>query len=589
MPKKSPLNIDEILNRPFLYFFIRYKWLTATSLVAIIFTNILDVLIPLLLGQAIDLVANEKGMDLISKKVALIFIVALALTITRYFWRKLWGTFHNSVANDMRKVIFAHLTSLGPSFFQKRPVGELMSLLISDVMAFKIAVGPGTLVLFDGIIYLLIIPPMMVAISLDWTLKTLVLMPLIPFVVSKLTKIIHKKFADQQKKFSEVSGFAQELANGIRVIKSYAQEHLQIHLFNQVSKKYEHACNQTMKADALFAPTMMLGLSVGAIILIFIGAPAVVSGTATIGSFFAFYQYIQKMIWPVTALGHGASMRSRGRASFQRILEILETKVDTPDLGTYEMIDFENLEVRNLTFTYPGASAPSLQNISFRIQSGETIGVVGSTGAGKTTLVELLARLYPTDSETILYNGRTIEELRIENLRSHVSIVPQESFLFSSSVENNLKLNKQRSPADIETATKTACFHDEILKMDNGYNSQLGERGINLSGGQKQRLSIARGLIQKSSLVIFDDSLSAVDAKTQKRILYDLKKNIQSPNGLLKTTIIVSHRLSAVQWADKILVLNNGKVEGFAKHEELLKSSETYQNLYLLQKEGAEA
>lgn len=546
-------------------------------------------MIPLFIGDAIDLIADQADIESIALKVFIIFLLATGLGAFRYFWRIMWGSFHNKVAHDLRQSIFNKLTFLGPNFYKTRPVGELMSLIINDVQAFRMGIGPGTLIMFDGIFYLLIIPPLMYSISPSWTWKTMCLMPFIPFAMAKLMKVIQDRFRDQQDRFADVSAISQEMANGIRVIKSYAQERNQTGLFNRLSKRYEISCNDTAQADALFHPIMGFGVTVGAVILVFVGAPEVLSGEVTIGGFFAFYQYIQKMIWPVTALGTGASMRSQAEASFKRIREVLDAPIDRPDSGEYEVLDFEELQVNNLSFRFPGENRDVLKNISFTLKSGETLGIVGKTGAGKTTLVDLLTRTYPVPSGTIKYNGKSIEELKLRNLRENITAIPQESFLFSASVRDNIQLDRDYGQHEVDTATHFVSVHDEIMRMPEGFASQLGERGINLSGGQKQRLSMARALIRKSPVVIFDDSLSAVDANTEKQIVSELKKNISRKDGLLKTTIIVSHRLSAVQWADKILVLNDGEVEAMGTHSQLLETSSTYQNLYLLQNEGGEA
>ncbi|MDC0980209.1 ABC transporter ATP-binding protein [Bdellovibrionales bacterium] len=582
---KSSRNI-ELSEHPFRFYFRRYRKLTTTALVCVVFTNVLDSLIPLFIGDAIDLIAQQADIREVSVKALTIFLVAMGLASFRYFWRIMWGSFHNKVAHDLRQSIFNKLTFLGPSFYKSRPVGELMSLITNDVQAFRMGIGPGTLILFDGLFYLFLIPPLMYSISPSWTLKTLCLMPLIPFVMARLMKLIQSRFRQQQDRFSELSGLSQEMASGVRVIKSYAQEKNQTSIFNRLSRRYEISCNDTAQADALFHPIMGLGVTVGAVILVFIGAPEVISGEVTVGGFFAFYQYIQKMIWPVTALGTGSSMRSQATASFKRIKEVLNAPIDRPDSGDFEIIDFEELKVKDLSFTFPGEERAVLKNISFTLRSGETLGVVGKTGSGKTTLVDLLARTYPVPSGTIFYNGRSIEELKLRNLRNNITLIPQESFLFSASVRDNIQLDRTYLQRDIEAASQFASVHSEILAMTEGYASQLGERGINLSGGQKQRLSMARALIRRSPVVIFDDSLSAVDANTEKQILSELKESISSPEGLLKTTIIVSHRLSAVQWADRIIVLNDGEMEAIGSHQELLKSSPTYQNLYMLQNEG---
>jgi ATP-binding cassette subfamily B multidrug efflux pump len=308
----------------------------------------------------------------------------------------------------------------------------------------------------------------------------------------------------------------------------------------------------------------------------------VISGRVSIGEFFAFYQYIQRMVWPMEALGVAIGHLQEGWASFRRIREVLEFQADVPDLGDVELEKLETLEVRHLSFAYPGSKLQVLEDVSFRLKRGECLGVVGTTGSGKSTLVELLTRQYPVPPETILINGISVERIKISSLRRLISVVPQEAFLFSRQVSENLALGVEAWDLDDVRETAGQVRLDrEIESWPDGYQALVGERGVNLSGGQKQRLTLARALIRRAPLVILDDALSAVDAKTEESILIHLRDELSKT-----TSLVVSHRLASVRSADQILVLNAGRAEACGRHEELVRTSPTYQMLNEMQMEG---
>ncbi|MBK8203777.1 MAG: ABC transporter ATP-binding protein [Bdellovibrionales bacterium] len=585
-PSEREADEHLLLNRPFFYYFSKNWRVFSLGLVTLFFTNLFDALPPYIIGLAIDQISQKAGWQTLARTVAFLVATALFLALFRYLWRVFWGKFHHGVAEDLRNRAFDKFLDLGPSFYQRRSVGDLMSLITNDVNSFRMAIGPGTLVIADALFILLIVPPLMMSLSVSWTWKTLILMPIVPPVVARILKLIYENFSQQQEKFAAMSGAAQEIVSGIRVIKSYAQEINQTRLFNLFNRNYQLACNQVAKIDACFPPVMELSVAIGSVILLAIGAPEVMKGTVSIGAFFSFYQYIQLMIWPMSALGIGFNHVQQGKASFARIADLLKIASDVPDSGQHQLDKFSNLEIRDLCFTYPGTNHPALRNISFKIEAGETIGIVGETGAGKSTLVDLLCRLYPVSPNSILYNGISIEQLRKISLRRTVSIVPQDPFLFSKPIQDNMALARQEwSMDEIHTLSQLVNIAEEINEIPEKYDAYLGERGVNLSGGQKQRLTIARALMTGSPLLIFDDSLSAVDAKTEKNILENLRQRVTNDN-LSITLLIVSHRVSSLQWADRIVVLNDGEMEAIGTHQELLLRSPTYLRFVALQSEN---
>lgn len=569
----------ELTKSPLRFYIRRNNRAFITGVLSLAATNFLDALPPLLIGKTIDLIANQAPFTKIAQMIGLIFLVTMTLASTRFMWRYYWGRFSHGAAMDLQNRIFAKFTDLGQTYLRRTPVGELMSLIINDVQSFRMAVGPGVLIVLDALFILLIVPPLMLSISVSWTLQTLILMPLLPFIANKLMSLLNKYYEEKQTKFAELSGLAQEIISGARVIKSYVQEKSHTRLYNRVSREYESISNRTALVDAGFAPPLEFAVTVGSVILLFIGAPQVISGSVTIGSFFAFYQYISRMEWPATAIGLGLSYLQQGDASFTRIKNLFAVQNEILDQGDRELGPFQTLEVRNLSYKYGGSLQKALSNVSFTVKKGEVLGIIGPTGSGKSTLVEVLARILPVQEGEILFNGVSIEDIRLSSLRELMTIVPQEAFLFSEKVADNIALGSDLTRAQLEAACRAVDLSDEIKGLPGEFDAYLGERGVNLSGGQKQRLALARALARSSPLILMDDSLSAVDSKTEERILRHLKNQLSS-------ALIVSHRVKSVRWADQILVLRDGAVEAIGTHEELLEKSPTYKKLEYLQREA---
>lgn len=558
------------------------------GVITLFFTNLFDVLTPLGLKLGIDAIQKRQADGLV-KAIIVVCALMAGVTLFRYLWRVYFGRFHHSVAEDLRNRIYTQLTVLGPSFYQKNPVGQLMSLLINDVNSFRTAIGPGVLILLDAIFLMFMIVPVMISLSWDWTWKTLIFLPLIPFLMRHMESLIHNRFRDQQDRLSELSACSQEIISGIRVIKSFAQEDHQRAHFNTLSKRFEETCNRVAKVDSAFHPAMETGVALGGVILLYFCTPEVMRNTVSLGTFVAFHEYIKRMIWPMSAIGMGVSMVEQGRASFDRIRELLKTKTDIPDQGTDTLEHFDSLEFRDLTFRYPGAPTEALSRINLRIQAGETVGIVGPVGAGKTTLLQLITRLYPVESGRILINGKSIETLSRRSLCQTISYVTQDAFLFSDTIAENVALGLTEFPglSSVEDVVSQVNMSHEIRDIPGQYDAFLGERGVNLSGGQKQRLTIARALIRRSSIIIMDDSLSAVDRKTETSIVTELKQ--AKARDHRQTVLLVSHRLATLMHADRIVVLNRGAIEAVGSHQELLSRSATYRHLHALQERPTES
>lgn len=549
----------------------------------LVFTNTLDALAPLVLKQGIDQITAGESLSALTMTVLLYFGIMGSLSITRYTWRIFFGRYHTGAAEDLRKRIFQHLSKMGPQFFKSHPIGELMSVITNDVQSFRNGIGSGVLVLVDGVTIMAAVVPLMIYLEPNWTWKTLILLPLVPLLIWKVTELIFKNYKIQQDRLADLSGTTQEIASGIRVIKGFAQEENQLAYYNVKNKALQIAGSKVARVDSLFVPIMQFGVASGTAILLFIAADDLIAGTVTLGTFVAFQRYIAKMSWPMTALGMGLSQYKKGMASFSRIKELLMKPTDIPDDGVVELQGFENLKVQNLHFQFADADRELLKGISFEIKAGEKVAIVGPVGSGKTTLLHILNRLYPVRSGMVEINGTSIEKIKQNSLHKTFAFVPQEPFLFSDSVSDNLQMALENPAADDELIhwTNAVDIHEEIKGLPQSFESQLGERGVNLSGGQKQRLTIARGLITRSPMIMLDDSLSAVDHKTEETIQRQMKSSETK-----KTQVIVTHRLSGIRDADQIIVLKDGLIEAIGKHSELLAKSPTYKHISEIQNEA---
>jgi ATP-binding cassette subfamily B protein len=384
--------------------------------------------------------------------------------------------------------------------------------------------------------------------------------------------------------------------SGIRVIKSYAQEENQTLRFDQCSKVYEDACNKLAKADSAFHPLMESIIAIGSVTLLWFCSEPVIQDQMTIGTFVAFHEYVRRMVWPMSAIGMSVSMIEQGRASFDRIVDLLKTETDTPDFGKSKLAKLKKISIENLSFRYPTSDRNALSKINLNISAGEVIGLVGSVGAGKTTLLQLLTRLYSVTEGTIQYNGIQIQDISRDELTNKISYVTQDAFLFSDTIASNIALGlpeqdtvpeefNEMPPHSIVEAANVVNMHEEIHDIPGGYGAYIGERGVSLSGGQKQRLTIARALVRDSEFIILDDSLSAVDAKTEQSIVQALRSALDEEDGenQAKTVIIASHRLATLRHAHRIVVLDQGQIEAVGSHDELLGASPTYRAMYDLQ------
>lgn len=570
------MELEQLLKRPLTAYMRKYPKPFALGISFLVVTNFLDAVHPLIIREAIDSIANKAPTDE-TLKWGLLFLVTLTgLATTRYFWRVYFGSYHTQAAEDLRQKLFNHLLRLDPNYYQKQPSGEQVSLLINDLQAYRQAIGQAVLITIDGILISLFVVPMMWWLNPGWLFKTLIFVPFLPFAMRFIMKRINLYFKDQQEKLAELSNFVQETLSGIRVIKSFAQEASRSDLF----KKYNQALLMTSQklayVDSAFGPVMELAVAIGSAILIFIAAQDLVTGSVSVGTFIAFQRYINKMVWPMTALGIGLSQYQKGMASFARIKEVLLRKSEIESHSEI-LKDIHHIQLDNVSFQYPEAPIPTLNSISIQINKGDKVGLLGPIGSGKSTLCQMLVRLYSPSSGLYQINGLDAKNYSLTSLRSQLLLVTQEPILFSMTIRENIQLvNPRLSDQEIWHYLRLSEIDQEVRELPQQLDSFVGEKGVNFSGGQKQRLALARALAAKPSMLILDDPLSAVDIHTEQKIVNHIAK-------LEGTILLVSHRLNVLKSCSHLIVLNHSTVEAQGSAHDLESQSLTFKKLSQLQ------
>lgn len=454
-----------------------------------------------------------------------------------------------------------------------------MAYITNDLEAVRQAMGQGVLMTFDVITLLAFtLYNMVTEINVSLTIAAVIPLLSIALVTSKLGPKLFRKFADRQEAFAKISDFVQENLSGIKVVKAFVQQDKEIEAFEKVNKNYFKENMNLMKMYAAMHPVMNAIAGMAMAVAIGYGGYITVKGAISVGDFVAFIQFLGMLVWPMMAIGIAINTITMGSASLKRIESVLNQEVEIKDEDDARQIsNFEgSIRVNNLSYKYPDTDTYVLENMSFEIKKGETLGIVGRTGSGKTTLVNLLLRLYNVDKNSIFVSGTDIMDIPLKTLRENIGYVPQDNFLFSDSIKNNVDFSDgSLSIEKVVNATEFACVHDNIVDFKEGYETVVGERGVTLSGGQKQRVSIARALIKDPEILILDDSVSAVDTDTEEKILHNLKKQRAG-----KTNIIIAHRISTIQSANHIIVIDEGKIVEQGNHEELVTNNGLYNSLY---------
>ena len=514
----------------------------------------------------------------------IVFASALLRGVFMFFMRQTIIVMSRLVEYDLKNEIYSHYQTLPLSFYRKNNTGDLMNRISEDVSRVRMYLGPAIMYGINLATMFMIVIPFMLAINVELTLYSLLPLPLLSFSIYYVNNIINKRSEEIQKSLSGLSTFVQEAFSGIRVIKAFVREKDYQESFTDASNDYKQKSLRLAFVQAMFFPLIMglIGLSV--IITVYVGSMGVFNGSVSTGNIAEFIIYVNMLTWPVTALGWITSIIQRAAASQRRINEFLLTKNDI--VSTSDII--KNIEgdisFNNVSFTYPDSGIHALKDISFKVNSGESIAIIGTTGSGKSTVANLICRMYDTTSGSIMIDQTDIKAYNLSNLRGNIGYVPQDVFLFSDTIAENIAFgNENMNEEKIRKAAKDADLLENIAGFPNGFNTKLGERGITLSGGQKQRVSIARAIVREPKILILDDSLSAVDTKTENTILNSMKRIMKG-----RTTVIISHRVSSAKLADKIIVLDDGQMVESGSHDTLIQNNGPYKELYEKQLQGDE-
>ena len=563
-------------------YFAKYKFRLALGVLFILLSNAAQVYIPILLKESVDLLRTHISYKILLRYSALIVGTAVFGGIFRFLIRVTIIIVSRKIEYDLRSDFWKHIQSLPTRFFQNNSTGDIMAHVTNDIRAIRMYLGPAVMYSIDTISKIIIVVIIMFSLNPELTIYTLIPLPLLSYFVYKLSKKIHTRFDKIQKKFSELTTKAQESFSGIRVVKSYVLEQNEIKQFKKLSDEYLNRNIDKVKIQALFLPMLFLITGISVIIVIWLGGSMVIENKLTLGEIVAFIAYLSLLIWPVIAFGWIINIIQQASASMKRLLKILDEKDDTIDNEetdtNIKSINGE-IEFKNVSFRYSPKLDDVLKKISFNVKKGETLAIVGHTGSGKSTLVNLIPRLFDVTEGEILIDGINIKQIPKNVLRKNIGMVSQETFLFSDTLTNNIGYGLDE--VNFETISKVSEISQlkkDIEQFSNGFETILGERGITLSGGQKQRSSLARALAINPKILILDDSFSAVDTNTEEEILVKLKKFMQG-----RTSIIISHRISTVKHADKIIVLSEGQIVEQGNHTELLKQNGIYADLYTKQ------
>jgi len=492
-----------------------------------------------------------------------------------YCMRKTIIVMSRLIEYDLRKEIYQHYQTLDLAFYKRNKTGDLMARLSEDVSKVRMYLGPG---LMYGIRVTLLVSFVIVAmfqVNAKLTLYTLLPLPFLSLSIYYVSSIIHKRSDLIQRQVSKLNSISQEVYSGIRIVKSYVKEKQFADYFDAESENYKEKSLDLAKVNALFFPLMIVLMNISTIITIFVGGTLYAQGQITVGNLLEFIIYIGYLNWPITSIGWIASIIQQAEASQNRINEILkiEPNITNPVTDNRELSG--QIEFRNVSFTYPDTGIEALNNVSFKVESGHRLAIVGRTASGKSTIAELLLRFYDVTQGEILIDGNNIKEIDLSNLRKRVGYVPQNVFLFSDTIEDNVRFGRLDADSDkVQQYSKHAAIDGDIMELPEAYATFVGERGVTLSGGQKQRLSIARALIKDPDIILMDDSLSAIDANTEHKILSYLDDVLKS-----KTSIIITHRVSSLLEFDNILVLENGKIEEFGSHDALIDTGGYYSQI----------
>ncbi len=570
-------------------YFLKYKYSFLIGIVTTIIAQIFSLFTPKLISKSFKAIEDfsqkvDTNPTIIQKELIHNILLIIATTIIAGFltflMRQTLIVMSRHIEFDLKNEVFRQYENLSQNFYKQNRTGDLMNRISEDVGKVRMYVGPAVMYTINTFIRFTIVIIYMYNVSPRLTLYALLPLPFLSFAIFKLSSEINTRSTIFQQYLSKISSFTQEVFSGIRVIKAYSLEQQYQNNLVDLSEESKTKSLHLAKVQSLFGPLMLALIGVSNLVVIYFGGMMYINGTIhSIGTIAEFILYINMLTWPVASLGWVSSMVQEAEASQKRINEFLKIQPDIQN-NTADKSEIEgSIEFKNVSFVYDDTHIKALSDISFSINKGETLAILGKTGAGKSSILSLISRLYDVTSGEIIIDGKNIKNVNLYDLRNSISIVPQDAFLFSDSIKNNIKFGKENaSDLEVENAAKQAVVHDNIIQFNKEYETVLGERGITISGGQKQRISIARALIKESPILLLDDCLSAVDTETEETILNNLLLSCKD-----KTTIIVSHRVSSAKNADKIIIIEGGKIIQQGSHNQLINEKGYYSELYLKQ------
>ncbi len=584
-------------------FFLKYKWRLIPGVIFVIIANLFAVLPAQVIRTTFNLVSDNIAiyrlfsgferqtivLQLFGYSVLFFGLVVLLLALIRglflFFMRQTIILMSRHIEYDLKNEIYSHYQSLSLAFFRKNTTGDLMNRVTEDVSRVRMYLGPAIMYSINTVVLFILVIYAMVSVNLKLAILSLLPLPFLALTIYLVNNIINSRSERIQAQLSNLSSFVQETFSGIRLIKAYVRENEVAGRFTESSLNYQRNSMDLVKVQALFYPIMLLLVGLSTIITVYVGGFEVINGHITAGNIAEFVVYVTQLTFPVMSFGWVTSLIQRAAASQKRINEFLhiDSEIKT---GHIDINLKGNIRFKNVSFTYPDTGIQALKNVNFELKQGELLAIIGKTGSGKSTLANLLMRMYDVQAGEICVEEQPIKNLNLIHYRSQLGFVPQEVFLFSDTIANNIAFGCSATLPEIEKAAKQAAVHENISTFEKGYQTLLGERGITLSGGQKQRVSIARALVKKPSLLILDDSLSAVDTRTEEQILRNLDHYTKH-----STTLIIAHRISSIKQANQILVLDAGEIIESGTHDQLLSQKGFYYELYqkqLLEEEMAD-
>ena len=574
-------------------YYFKYGYMLLGGVLALFFVDFLQLKIPEFYRMVVNGIAyGEVKLDgeifafdmnfLVEKICAPMLGIILAMVFCRFLWRVCFFGAGIKVETNLRSKMFNHSKHLSQQFYHKNKVGNMMSYYTNDLETVQECFGDGALMFFDALLLGGIALIKMFRMNPILTFFTLIPMTFLLVIGTLVGQYMTKKWEARQEAFSALSDFSQENFSGIAVIKAFVKEFRELLAFRKLNKDNEKANIEYTRISVLLHISVTLFVESVICVILGYGGYLVYNEIFDAGELVEFIGYFNSIVWPVMAISQLIEMSSRGKASLKRVSELLDTPIDVKDReGVVELQSVRgDIEFRNLTFRYPDADYDALENVSFSIKAGENVGIIGKTGSGKTTIVDILLRIYNVPDKTVFVDGMDVNDISIASLRQNQAYVPQDNFLFSDTIENNIAFGAEGYDIEeVKHFAELSDVHGNISEFTDGYQTVLGERGVTVSGGQKQRISIARALMKKASILILDDSVSAVDTETERTIIENLRETRKG-----KTTILIAHRVSTVEKMDKIIFVEDGKILAVGSHDQLLESSPEYRTTAMLQK-----